>query len=229
MKNNYPFGFILFLTATFVLFSFLACKKKLQQDPYLGYDYFPVKPGKWVIYSIDSISFSDIVGTDTVRYEIKELVESEFTDNAGRISQRIVRYKRPSANEKFELIDVWFSTLTEARAEKIEENIKYIKLVFPVRNSKSWDGNAFNNLEEWNYHYVEVHTPMTINNLSFDSTLTVQQIESFNLIEAKNYRESYAAGIGLINKEIVDIETEVNGTIKRGYKFNQNILSHGEL
>ncbi|HET6244916.1 MAG: hypothetical protein H0V01_00080 [Bacteroidetes bacterium] len=222
------FAFLFFLAFILVLFFIPACKKNQQEKPYLGYDYFPTEPGKWVIYSIDSIAYSDITGTDTIRYELKELIDSHFTDNAGRPSQRILRFTRKSANVNWKLSDVWFSTSTESKAEKVEENIKFVKLIFPVRKGKIWDGNAFNNLGAEDYQYNQTHTSLTINNLTFDSTLTVQQVESFNLIETKNYKERYATGVGLINKEVIDIETEVNGTIKRGFKFNQNILSYGE-
>jgi hypothetical protein len=210
-----------------ILFS---CSKTEAPTPYLSYDYFPTEIGHWVIYDVDSIVYNDFTGkVDTFNYQVKELIESEFKDNADRTSQRIERYFRKNENSPWNLTAVWFSTLTEVRAEKTEENIKYVKLIFPPRKGKTWDGNAFNNLQEWEYQYTEVHQPFLLNaSTIIDSTITIQQIDDFNLIEQKNYQEVYAKGIGLIFKSITDLKTEVNGTIKSGLKYNLSLKEYGK-
>ena len=211
-----------------MVLSIISCEKDPQPEPYLGDNYFPLIEGKWIIYSIDSIVYNEFTQSiDTFKFELKEKTGSVFIDNAGNESRQIERYKRNSANEKWELSDIWVSTVNEARAEVVEENLKFVKLIFPVKKNKTWNGNAFNNMEAWDYEYISTHHPESINNVSFDSTLTVQQIESYNLIETKNYKEIYAANIGLVSKEFIDVKTEVNGVIKSGFKFYQSIKSYG--
>ena len=39
-------------------------------------------------------------------------------------------------------------TLTTSRAEREEDNIRYIRLGFPISSTITWDGNAFNTLGE---------------------------------------------------------------------------------
>ena len=229
MKKGKILNHLILLFMGVMVLSIVACKKDPEPRPYLGYNYFPLDEGKWIIYTVDSIVYNEFTqSTDTFKFELKEKTGSVFTDNAGNESRQIERYKRNSANEKWKLTDIWVSTLTEARAEKVEENVKFVKLVFPVKKSKTWDGNAFNNMEKWDYEYVTTHHSQSINNIPFDSTLTVQQTASYNLIETKNYKEIYAANIGLIYKEIIDIKTEVNGAIKSGFKFYQSIKLYGE-
>ncbi|MGL4599751.1 MAG: hypothetical protein ACRCYO_19650, partial [Bacteroidia bacterium] len=69
-----------------VLVSVVACKKD-KPVPDLGYTYFPDQVGHWAIYEMDSTVYDDFTN-DTVhyRYQIRELIESEFTDNQGRRS-----------------------------------------------------------------------------------------------------------------------------------------------
>jgi len=40
------------------------------------------------------------------------------------------------------LKNVWYSVKTDKNVERVEENIRYIKLIFPIRNNAKWDGNA---------------------------------------------------------------------------------------
>jgi hypothetical protein len=219
------------LTVVFVFFIsvFSSCKKDSPTEVFTGHGYFPVEIGHWVEYDVDSIVYNDFTGlVDTFRYQVRELIESDFVDDAGRPSKRIERFKKSSDTLDWQISDVWYCTVTSFRAEKTEENIKYVKLIFPVKKGKNWDGNAFNNIGSWDYEYTEVNEPLLLGTQIFDSTLTVQQIEDFNLIETINYKEVYAMGVGLIKKEIIDLKTEVNGTIKSGIKYYKTYRNHGK-
>src|ERR1051326_1610852 len=61
-----------------------SCKKDAPA-PDLGYGYAPINVGHWVIYQIDSTAEDDqTVGRKTYQFQIKEVIESIFTDNQGR-------------------------------------------------------------------------------------------------------------------------------------------------
>src|SRR6266481_1017842 len=83
---------ILFLL--FVLTSgFFSCKKDAIPPPDMGYNYFPNQVGRYVIYNVDSFYYAGIpVVIDTFKFQIKEKIESMFTDNEGRPSIRLERY-----------------------------------------------------------------------------------------------------------------------------------------
>ena len=114
-----------------------------------------------------------------VTRQIKEVLESEYIDNEGRPGVRIEeRFKRNGDEDPWQISDIWYATRTKAKAEKIEENQRYIKLVFPPSNNKQWQGNIFTRchynelsyLDGWRYEYVNVNEALDINGLSFDST-----------------------------------------------------------
>ncbi len=209
-----------------------SCKKSQQDKPYFGYDYFPLTKGHWVIYDVDSIYFNDFTGKiDTFHYQIKE----QFGESEGdpiahdkSTSVTIQRFSRTSESNPWAINWVGFATQLKQRLEKVENNQKIVKLTFPIRIGVTWKGNAFNNLDEWDFKYLEVHESFEVQGQNFDSTVFIQQIDEKNLIEERNYSERYARNVGLISREIIDVKTEVDGTIISGLKFYQRIKAYSE-
>jgi hypothetical protein len=227
MQKNFCLIASVTLVIAFVLSS---CSDKQKIIPYTGFNYFQSEVGSWVIYDVDSIVYDGFTNkVDTFRYQIKELVESEITDNAGRTALRIERFFRGNDTTDWQIAQVWSAVLTESSGERVEDNIRYMRLIFPVRRGRNWNGNAFNTLGEQLYRYVETHQPEQINGLSFDSTLTVLQRDDFNLIETHKASEKYAAGMGMIYREWIDLKTEVNGSIKEGLKLYYHISDFGKI
>ncbi len=180
-----------------------------------GYRYFPMDTGHWVIYSVDSIVVSsNLQYADTFHYRLKEYIPSSFIDNSGNLTQRIERYIWDDSLYIWNIENVWTANLHANDAEKVEDNIRYIKLSFPVSSSATWNGNALNSFyPEWDYSYTSIDQPATIGNLSFDSTLTVLQIDNSNLVYKHYGVERYAKGVGMIYKEFkIDSTNSANGT-----------------
>ncbi len=191
---------------------FFSCKKESQPVVYLGYDYFPNKVGHYIIYQCDSIIFDPYSNKtpqfDTFQYQIKEVIDSIYPNNSGEPTQRIVRYKRTDNTIPWSNIlipeKVWTGNLFSSDALRQEDNYVYIKLVFPMTLNETWNGNSSNTLGDWEYKYTSLHTPATINGNHFDSTLTVLQRNNANFFQYQYYEEQYAAGIGMIYKEVID-------------------------
>lgn len=213
-----------------------SCKKDPETTPVdIGYNYFPDEVGRYIIYQVDSITQDDIVETrDTTRYLLKELVESTFIDNSGRPTMRIERYKKmynpavPYDSMPWVISDIWTANRTATTAEKVEENIRYIKLVFPVVKGKEWNGNAFNTLGQQEYEMIAVDQPEAINNLSFDSVITVKQLLNDNAIEYISEEEKFAKHIGLIYKKQYSLYWGGSPADSIGYRFTQKIISYGK-
>ncbi|CAN5355918.1 hypothetical protein BH09BAC5_BH09BAC5_12770 [soil metagenome] len=192
-------------------FLFHACKKD-EKVPDAGYSYFPDNIGHWCIYEVDSTVYDDF-NHDTVyyHYQIKEVIESYFTDNSGRKAMRVERYKRnyvdsiPYENLPWNLSRVWTFTKTNSTAEKVEENERFVRLTFVPRFGKKWDGNEFNTIGNWNYEYESVDVPFSVNAMSFDSTCTIKQKDETNLLNRRYYIERYARNVGMIEKNVIDV------------------------
>ena len=224
---------------------FYSCKKdKPVQLPDFGYDYYPDQLGRFVIYYCDSIVYHDapLSDTQTFKFQIKEKIDSIYTDNQGRPTLRISRYKKlqqvndsvyPS-NQSWTLQDVWWANKTSSDAEVVEENIRFVKLVFPIEINKTWNGNAQNTNGTWNYTYTEVDVPKTVSSIPFEKTLHVKQYDSGNNhLVNKQYDETYARNAGLILKEITDYTWKQDATgvligkIQYGLYYKMQAFTYG--
>jgi len=217
----------LFNLSLLVLLFLYSCEKEADVEINFGYDYFPTEVGSWRVYDVDSIYYNDLTGTvDSFQFELKVVVDSKFIDHAGQDSRIIKRYKRDVDSLDWELKDVWTSTLLTSRGEQVEENERFIKLVFPLNENTTWDGNAYNSRSEETYSYSEIDEAATIGMLTFDSTLTVTEADNENKIEKKYATVTYAKDVGPVYKKYIDIETEFNGTIRSGVDVTMTITSY---
>ncbi|HYV91228.1 MAG TPA: hypothetical protein VE978_05570, partial [Chitinophagales bacterium] len=187
---------ILFVSCICALL-FFSCKKTSYPPVAIDQSYFPLVTGKYIIYDVDSLGywgFNDTIIHHT--YQIKEEVDSPYIDNAGNHAFRIIRSRRNDASSSWVVTDIWSSNLTDQTAEKVEENLRFIKLDFPIILNKQWYGNNYIQadsnlvfLNGWRYEYTSVHQPLTLNGLSFDSTVTVSQDLDSNAIQQYIYIE----------------------------------------
>ena len=105
--------------------------------------YFPLAIGKYIVYSVDSIRYHEVAPTDTSYYEIKEILVDTFYDNESRLNYKIERFARSSDTADWVLVNVWNVLYTDNQLQKIENNLRFIKLVAPLRNDISWEGNIY--------------------------------------------------------------------------------------
>lgn len=231
-------GFYIILIITIVAFSSCKKDKNLNDEKVdVGYNYFPDKVGHYVIYDVDSVVYDDFIN-DTLysHHEVKEVIESTFIDNLGKPALRIERYVRDNDTSVWILSDVWSANRLAATAERVEENIRFVVLSFPVKVGKIWKGNVYNTIEDWDYEYNDMDVPRTVGTLSFDSTLSVTQFddEGYNLLNRQYYYEVYARNVGLVYREVIDVSDNsvvfgvpVEDRIESGFKTKITIKQYG--
>jgi hypothetical protein len=203
------FGFFI------LLLFFGSCEKDAGQAD-LEYEYYPIAIGHSVTYKVDSIIIDSEAGRyDTAQYFIKEKIVEHFKDEEGRPSYRIKRFKKRSENAPWKVERVWYATRTATELQLVEDNLRFIKLVFPPEENKTWGGHNLLNAEvveeqggqywcyptpfdNWDYEYTTVGTPDTVNGRTYDTTLTVHQKVSGNLVDSVYFVEKYAKHIGMI-------------------------------
>jgi len=219
---------ILFIVLIFVAF---ACKKKIEDPPDLGYDYAPTSIGKYVVYDVDSVVYDDFKHDTTYfKYRIKEKLEEIYVDNQGRSAIKLVRYIKVFSNTvsydnmQWTVKDVWNYTKTATTLEVVEENIRFTKLIFPVKEESTWNGNANNTIGEWEYKYSYTDRAEMINGTTFENVLMVTQKDdkNKNAIRREYYIEKYAKDIGLVHREIKNLYST---TVIAGVPVEQRITS----
>jgi len=197
-----------------LLILFFSCSKDEETvAPDLGHDYANLVVGKYVVYDVDSFFYDDFTGTiDTSYYQIKEVVDSEYEDLEGEIAHKIIRYRKEIDSTNWVLIDVWNSKLTQTNFQKSEENIKFVKMTFPVRENNTWDGNSMNNQGNMTYEYTSIDEAESIGGNSLTKVLTVLQFEDINLVQERFFEEKYARGVGMVYKKSLNVSKVYNSS-----------------
>ena len=49
---------------------------------------------------------------------------------------------------------------TVSSVEQVEENIRFVKMIFPLDELSYWDGNLFNHLGEQEYTVSQIHSSL---------------------------------------------------------------------
>ncbi|MFQ5445443.1 MAG: hypothetical protein ACE5FF_00780 [Saprospiraceae bacterium] len=213
------------LPGFYMLLVVLSCKNTPDDfNPDFGYDYFPLEVGKYWVYSVDSTIYNptgDSLASVTHRL-IKEEITDTLHDNTGEVLYKIEHYERAADTLPWQITKVLTQSITENQGRRTEDNLRFIKMPFPLRINDQWDGNAFFDpllivtvageslvmFKNWSYKVEQKDTPEDIGGFSFPAVATIRQADNENLIELRISREKYAKGVGLVYREMWILDTQ---------------------
>lgn len=213
-----------FLCAVFSLVLF-ACDNETETltEDVFGYDYVPLNIGATWTYSSDSIIYRQGgVTRDTLSGFIQEEILDTFVDGIGEKTYKIARRFKSEWTGEWESTRIWSMKLTDQRFTRTEENIRFIKLVFPVQENVFWDGdlfydeNIFVDLEGdmiqpyrfWDYNIESLGNSFVEGNISSDEVIKVSHVNFEDLFEKRISEEYFAKGIGLVEKKMTILDTQ---------------------
>jgi hypothetical protein len=246
---------ILLTALTVVLVFATSCKKTINYTSTSDYsgpltDFFtPLKIGQFAVYRLDSLNFYFYGQLDTITsYLAKDSVEDSITDATGHPAWLVTRYLSDTAG-----LTGWSPNLTYTvtpstqRIEQTEDNLRFIKLAWPISQGFSWMGNTYLpyspyqdffdysddahlSLGNWNYTYQQVNQRFAAGGNTYDSTLTVLQAnDSINVpindptsFASRTYwSETYAKHIGLVYRhtEMWEYQPPTPDGTQVGYKI----------
>ena len=233
-----------------VVFSFLiSCKKETDSSDYdYGYNYLPDDSGTFVIYKVDSVIYNDF--DNSRRYSsiyLKEKIGEQFTDNLGRTAKKILRYYSDTLPTQWELFIVNYMVKTALTAERVEDNLRYLKMVFPNDVNEKWLGNKYLNapppfiidtsnyfVNDWKYTIKDRDKYYDSGIRIFDSTLLISQIQDSSAITKTYSIEKYARSIGLVYKEFWIVVGQINigapweDRAEKGFILRQYAIDYGK-
>jgi hypothetical protein len=222
------------------LFLFSCEKQEITQLPVnYDYGYFPLDSGMWKEYDVTQIVIDKQSGVyDTVKYKLREVFAGWYLNAAGDSTMRIERFVRDSVNHPWRETTVWYAFINSRDAIQSENNIKYLKIKFPAILNSEWNGNVYNRLDTintYNYKIISVDIAEQINNITFDSVLTVRQKFKESIIDKVDFFEKYAYKTGLIEKQQTDIYSSdvdpsipIEERVTKGVMYYQKITRYGK-
>lgn len=216
--------FLLILTAVVLI----ACNRNdddVTKAGSTGTEFFPIKTGSTFTYQVDSIAYDDNgpQAIDTFAYQYKEEVGEAFTDDAGKQAYIIHRFFRRYDGDTWAPAKTYVAQLLNNTIQRVEENSRLIKLVFPIKDRLSWDGNLYNNQGYQAYKIQNFKRPYQLNNTTVAS-IKVQQWDVDNFIEEIKRYEVYGENIGMVELLFDSLNTQDSGT--RGFRYHLKLTSY---
>ncbi|MCB0644704.1 MAG: hypothetical protein KDC44_23830 [Phaeodactylibacter sp.] len=223
-----------------------------EEDPYAPTDdaaYYPLEIGKYWIYEVDSLIYRPelVVELDSIHLWMKEEVVDTLQDNLGNTLYLVEQSERYAATAPWVLKQLLTIQPETERLLRTENNLKFIKLVFPVDLFQSWEGNAFIDpttevrvggetiqmFKDWSYQTLERLETLVVGGQTYEDVILVAPAQSENLIELRRVEEYYGRNIGLLRRtlEILDTQTIDPATdwkdkAEKGFMLNQTLLEH---
>ncbi|MEQ6168713.1 hypothetical protein AAOE16_16065 [Ekhidna sp. MALMAid0563] len=198
-KGNYTLEGIIGVFLVFLLTFTTSCNTSKEVGPKtVGYDFYPLAVGDYRIYDVEEINYL-ITGFDTAVYQLREII----TDSIPSIDQTtylLRRDIRQNALDDWVSDSVWTVTKTSNYLSITENNIPFIKLTFPVKEGKEWDGNSLNSRAEHIYYYEPIDTLLADSlTLNDQIRVVIEDVEE-NVTGVDLRSEAYVRGIGLVEK-----------------------------
>ena len=241
---------VLILLSYFLVFSCNENTNKIELNLDYGYEYFPLEIGKYRTYQMDSLIFDTTaqgVEVDTTRSYIREMYIDTLLDNEGRLTYLVERSYKREWSDLWRVVDIWQELKTERQAERIEENLRFIKMTFPLIEGNVWNGNLFIDestaipiagepvevFKNWSSEVDELGSSLTMGNFNFEDVATLFQADNENNIELRYSMEQYARHVGLIYRNMRILDTQyINETLpwdrkaQKGFIMEMRLLDH---
>lgn len=238
----------LLLPFLIVSVAFVSCKKETEDLSEIaqGNKFFPTEIGKYIVYDFDSTYYNDQLRAEVpVVGQVRYYVADTFRDASDRLSYVInVQYRR-NDTDPYVPNDVIYVTPTGDRIEYNQKNRTFLKMVFPVSDGKSWNGNAMINSldadnaeyigDAWKYTYANFNTEFDPGNNLYEHTVTVNQIDDAlndpdvdsTVYAYKNYgQEVYAYNVGMVYRERIYwvFQPKVGSSGGSGYRKGYRVV-----
>lgn len=204
----------------FLLVALISCKTEETVVP-IAYDYVVLDSGASWTYRYDSLAFNDNSNTvDTFELFLKEQLNGTIRIQEEKyfIMERFVGLDTLSMLQR----ESAFLLLTSNSFERIDQNQRRIKLIFPVQDGRVWNGNAWNDLGRQNFSLKLIPQLQLASGKSYTEIAEVNEANTVNVIETNLEKSWYARGIGLIKREDTRLQTQSGKT--SGYKIVQSLL-----
>ena len=231
--------------------AFVSCQKESIPADQLDKQtaYYPLVPGKYIDFAYDSIVY-DENGTQTYHYSgfIREKIDTLLKENETEKQYRLIKYWRPDTLQNWQISDVETITLTDNQLIRTEENLPFIRLVFPPSLNKRWNGNALFDediivkfagesirmFQGWEYKVIQKDIKGNVGNFALDSLLEVEEVfDDESIFSLRSSKQLYAKGIGPVKREmkIYDTQRPQPGKAwetyaEKGFSLVQTMIAH---
>lgn len=170
----------LFLSWLFLGIVFCSCDEEILQVDSQALDtIYLVSEGEERMYYVLDSTF-DVSGPLVEEYIKRERVIGTSTDLEGRTVYQIQVDRRNLDESSFRLSHRWSLWIPPAPEvgtfiEQHEQNIRYVRMAYPVNRVNQWDGNKYNTLDTRIFSYLSIDTTVTVGTKTYEGCIFVQE------------------------------------------------------
>lgn len=221
---------LIYILPFIVIIFFATCRKDRFEDAEnrdYGFGYYPGKTGGYKLYEGVQIKYDPFFNSiDTTHFLLREEYDTFFQDNLGRNALRIIHYTKHPDSILWQDVKVLYDVSEPGFVERVKDNIRVLKLSFPISDEIFWDMNIFNDKEEVIVFYNQLFLPFEINGLRFDTTITVTMTPEINPFINKSFKEVFAKDVGMIFSEYSNVELQNNKFA--GTKLKLSLINYAD-
>ncbi|MFA0963911.1 hypothetical protein AB9P05_19045 [Roseivirga sp. BDSF3-8] len=166
-------------------------------------EFFPVTDSLSRVYVVEEVIISPLGGSDTSRYELKQVVGDYFLNSSGIENWNLYHYRRPDSLSDWTFLNTTPVRIQEGNYIVTENNIPYVKLTSPLFDGKEWDGNAFNAMPPDTYHAEVIDFQYLSRDEPVQQIKVIQEMLLDTIVTKDIRMEAYVEGVGLTYRESI--------------------------
>jgi hypothetical protein len=210
-----------------------ACTTPGEPEKRSQQSYFPLDAGQYSEFRIEKTIYAQHKAEEKILIQARKRILAPFSREDGQVIYPIEYTSR--INQAFSETDsVTAAWQTLNRIFEQEGGKPVVKLTLPVYDHAYWNGNAFNAGKARQYRTVQVSKPYLVGQMLYPNTITIVIQDDSTLLSRKKYIETYAADVGLIRRERIDlqycytVDCVGRGIIYSGWKEIMTIQNFGK-
>lgn len=163
----------------------------------LGFNYQPLEIGRFWTYEVEEVLVFGENDQEERQFFIRDIVDYSYL-NAQNEQVFVIRREESSNRTGWVVLRNYAMFVRNNALVRFSENRNIVPLVFPPRESTSWDANVFNASERDEFTILKAGV-VESGNVNYPRAVFVRQEQDDDLITFRDNRyEVYARGIGLV-------------------------------
>lgn len=163
----------------------------------LGFNYQPLEIGRFWIYEVDELVVFGENDQEERKFFVRDKVDYSYLNAQ---NEQVFVIKREESTNRLNWVGGrnYAMFVRKNALVRFSENRTIVPLVFPPRESTSWDANVFNSSERDEFTILKAGV-VDSGNVSYPRAVVVRQEQDDDLITFRDNRyEVFARGIGLV-------------------------------
>jgi hypothetical protein len=209
---------------TAALLTLAACKSESEPGIESGADYYPPPVlGDYRIFDVVDSVWENSRLQPVSHFQFRERVAERIKDARDSTAYRIVRSRRALPTDPWRDDSVFVISPGASTVQLTRNNRRTVELVFPVRDGRTWNRDAFNVPETGqpeNRRYLSSGVPFEARangqTFRYEQTVTTDDVEdvAFDnpVTSTAKYRQVYAKGSGPVFRQRRRLEHCTSGT-----------------